>query len=160
MHLWPYRHHTAHTRTSTGSGGGRTAELDPVAVPQSRCTYAPSTGAGSGGRLNLTGECTTILSHTPRTSTGSGCGGTAELAPVAVPPSCRTHAHFDWLWVRRHTQLVPGDATPPCSIKFGMSIYLLLVLLADFHTADFSAYSLWKLVHKFYKAGNLVGGKI
>ena len=83
-----------------------------------------------------------------------------QLVPVTAPPSHCTHAHFDWLRGRRHIQLDPGNATPPCSIKFGMTIYLLLVLLADFHTADFSAYSLWKLIHKFYKAGNLVGGKI
>ena len=126
-----HHHHTAHTRTSTGSGSGRQTELDPVTVPQSRHTYAPSTGSGSGGTFNLTrGLYRHLAAHT-RPSTGSGSGGQTELDSGTVPQSRRIHhrafrlalgagvklnltrglyrhhtahiAHFDWLWVRAYS---------------------------------------------------------
>lgn len=88
LHLWLYRHLAAHTRPSTGSGSGLTAELAPVTVPPSCRTHAPF-------------DWFRVRRH-------------IQLAPGAAPQSCRTHAHFDWLWGRRHIQLAPVTVPQSC----------------------------------------------
>ena len=103
-----YRNLVAYTRTSTGSRCGRTAELAPVAVPQSRRTYAHFDWLRGRGTLNLHLWLYRNLAAHTRTSTGSGSGCQTELDTGAAPQSRFTTAPFDWLWGRRQTQFDPG----------------------------------------------------